>query len=283
MRNTLDLRQQRRRRAQRLLGFIACVLLGATLGVAHNRTVARGRTDPAVSTVRTITAPLVTGSSTTRRWASRQLGWLVRGRSMDAEVRRLRAENARLMAENAALREADINVQRLRTELGFAQQLPPKHVAADIISLRPSPSFETLIIDRGSRSGIRLRSIVVAPAGLVGQVYDVAPTTSAVLLLTDSNSAVGAMVQRAESRAIGVCKGNGSPILSLAYLNQDADVRAGDAIISSGLGGLNGVYPKGLGIGTVLVVTNDASGAGRNVRVKPAVDVSRLEEVYVLR
>ncbi|MGC8668517.1 MAG: rod shape-determining protein MreC [Chthonomonadales bacterium] len=239
--------------------------------------------DPFTSAIRTGTAPFVEGAYSIRRWFSRQLGWIFHGRTLDAEVQRLRAENARLTAENARLREAEITARRLRSQLGFVQQLPHSHVAADVIALFPNPNFRTLVINRGSRAGVRVHSVVVAPEGLVGQVYDVAPTTSAVLLLTDAASAVGARVQRPTSRAVGVCKGNGTDLLTLAYLPQDADVRIGDTIISSGLGGSGGVYPAGLVIGTVASVSTNIAGAERIVKVKPAVDASRLEEVYVIK
>lgn len=249
----------------------------------HDRWARRHRADPVTSAVRTGTAPFVEGARFVRGWFSRQVGWIIHGRTLDAEVQRLRLENARLIAENARLREAEITAKRLRSQLGFVQQLPRGHVAADVIALFPNPNFRTLVINRGSRAGIRVHSVVVAPDGLVGQVYDVAPSTSAVLLLTDAASAVGARVQRAASRAVGVCKGNGTDLLTIAYLPQDADVRPGDTVITSGLGGQGGVYPPGLVIGTVTSVGSDTAGAERVVRVKPAVDVSRLEEVYVLK
>lgn len=283
MRSLNEMRQERRRRARRYAGAIVCVLLGATLGVLHDRSSRHSHADPVTSAIRTGTAPFVEGAHSLRRWFGRQVGWIIHGRTLDAEMQRLKAENERLIAENARLREAEITARRLRSQLGFVQQLPPSHVAADVIALFPNPNFRTLIINRGSRAGIRLHSVVVAPQGLVGQVYDVAATTSAVLLLTDAASAVGARVQRPESRAVGVCKGNGSDLLTLAYLPRDADVRLGDTIISSGLGGTEGVYPKGLVIGTVVRVGEDASGAERIVKVKPAVDAYRLEEVYVLK
>jgi rod shape-determining protein MreC len=152
-----------------------------------------------------------------------------------------------------------------------------------VLSFRPNINFDTLVISRGSRDGVKLNSVVVAPAGVVGHVYDVGLTTSAVLLLTDSYSAVGAMVQRPQSRAIGVCKGSREPLVSMLYLARDADVKVGDIIVTSGRGGDRGIYPSGLPIGTVVEVQNDASGSTRHVSVKPAVDASKLEEVYVLR
>lgn len=69
----------------------------------------------------------------------------------------------------------------------------------------------------------------------------------------------------------------------MAYLDRHADVRLGDTIVTSGLGGKGGVYPKGVRIGTVTRVADDESGATRQVTVRPLVDFGRLEEVYVVR
>jgi rod shape-determining protein MreC len=276
------LREARKNRSRRYVTIAVCIVLGIAIGILHSRTAATGRTDPVTSAVRTVTAPIVQGVSGIGGWFGRQFGWIFRGRSLEAENRRLVAENDRLRGLAASHQESDIELLRLRSQLGFVEALPPARIAAGIVSLRPDQNFETMVVGRGSRSGVHAHSIVLALPGLVGQVYDVAPTTSAVLLLTDSSSSVGAMVQRPESRATGICKGTGTDLLSLLYLKRDADVRPGDAIISSGLGGDKGVFPKGLLIGTVASVTNEASGASRRVRVKPAVDFGRLEEVYIL-
>ena len=226
--------------------------------------------------------PPVQASGGFGRWFGRQTGWLMHGRTEDAENRRLTEENARLREENARLKEFEAEALRLRAQAGLPAPPAVRKVAADVISIRPVSGLETLVINRGSRSGLHVHSVVVCAQGLVGQIVDVAPTSAIVQLLTEANSAAGARVQRPESRAIGICKGDGSPLINLAYLNQDADIKVGDTIVSSGLGGEKGVYPKGLVIGRALTVVPDASGSTKNVKVKPAVEFSRLEEVYVL-
>lgn len=276
------LRRERESSRRKFLVALTCIALGIAIGIWHNRQVARGRSDIVTATVRTVTAPFVSALDGTSRWFSGQFGWLLHGRSPAAENRRLRDENGRLREANARLMEAEITAQRLRAHLGFESRPPPNKIAADIVSLRPNANFETMVINRGTRDGVRVNSVVVSPKGVVGHVSGVAPTTADVLLITDSMSAVGSMVQRPESRAQGVCRGNGSPVLTMAYVDGAADVKAGDVIISSGMGGSNGVFPKGLPVGTVARVSNDASGSTKRVTVKPAVDMDRLEEVYVL-
>lgn len=277
------LRNERNNRRGQLLPVLVCIIIGVSLGILHNRATQRGKSDPVVSVIRTVTRPFVGAAVGTERWFSRQVGWLFHGRTLARDNRLLIQQNQSLREEVARLQEADIDAARLRKQLGFQALTPHGKIAADIISMHPNPNFETMVISRGSRDGIKQDSVVVSPLGLIGHIYDVAPTSSSVLLLTDSNSAVGAMVQRSQSRSTGVCKGNGSGVLSMAYLPRDADVLVGDQIVSSGLGGKMGIYPKGLVIGVVSNVTADPSGAGRRVYVRPSVDFDRLEEVYILQ
>ena len=275
--------QKPARRHSRHLGIAICLALGMTLGAWHNRAAANGRIDVVTSSVRTLTSPFILLTSNVGRWIGRQVGWIFHGKSTDSELRRLQRENVQLKEEVARLREAEITAARLRSQLGFASSVSPKKLPADVVAFRPIEGIDTVVIGRGSGSKVRIHDVVVTPTGLVGQVMDVAPTTASAILLTHPESSVGAMVQRAESRAVGICKGNGTELLSLAYLSQTADVKVGDTIVSSGLGAEYGVYPKGIVIGTVVTVAPDASGSSKFVQVKPAVDFTRMEEVYVLK
>lgn len=267
----------------RIVGVLVAVVLGTALGVWHNRRERAGLTDPVTAAVGVVTTPIVRGMVSAKRWVSRQTGWLVRGRFADEENRRLREEVRRLREENAALQEAAATAQRLRKQLGFPQTPPAPKLAADVIAYRPDPMFDTMVIARGARDGVRVGSVVLAPEGLVGSVYAVGPTSASVMLLTDTNAAVGAMVRRPESRATGVARGEGDGTMALLYVPRDADVRVGDAITSSGLGGNEGIYPKGLPIGTVIAVGDPGASATRPIRIRPFAPFGRLEEVYVLR
>ena len=268
---------------RRLIAILLCLAIGITLGVWHNFQTSHGRSDFVTNSVRTITSPFANALSSTGGWIRSQFGWIFAGRGLVAENSRLRAENGQLKEQTNAYTEALITNARLRKQLGFATDPKQPRLAAEVVSRHPFPKFETIIISRGSRDGVDLHNVVVSAEGIIGQVYDVAPTTSAVLLITDSGAAVGAMVQRAESRAVGVVKGNGSPLLNLNYLPKDADVKVGDQIITSGMGGPLGIFPKGIVIGSVTQVKVDASGSDRIITVKPAVALDHLEEVFILR
>lgn len=264
--------------ARRYWAALSFLLLGVVLGVWHNRATVGGRQDPAVGFVRGVLATPVGWVNGISRWCGRQTGWLFHGRAAEAENRQLKERVAQLEGENAALKEAQVNLDRLRDDLGFARSNKPRLLAADITARKTDPKFDTLIINRGSRDGVRINSMVRTRNGLVGRVFEVTPGTASVLMLTDQKCGVGARVQRAASRAVGVCEGNNSSRLEMKYLPGDADIKPGDLIVTSGMGGL---FPAGQGIGTVESVKADENNVGKTAVIRPFVEFDRLEEVYV--
>lgn len=136
----------------------------------------------------------------------------------------------------------------------------------------------SLVVSRGSADGIVAHQPVTSPAGLVGQIIDVAPHVSRVLEINDPDSRVSCLLQR--TRQPGILAGSVFGGLWLQWLPPDADVQIGDRVITSGLGP---VYPKGLSVGTVEAVEPDPSGVFKQALVKPATALDRLEEVIILR
>jgi rod shape-determining protein MreC len=136
-------------------------------------------------------------------------------------------------------------------------------------------------INIGLQDGVRPNMPLVTPNGLVGHVTEVFSSTSKVKLLVDSTSAAAAMVQRPQSRAVGIIEGLTAPTtgLRLKNLTRDADIIKGDKVMTSGFGG---IYPKGLLIGEVADVADDDGGLLKHAIIKPAVDYDRLEEVFVV-
>lgn len=274
------MRSEKTPSARRYWAALIFLLVGTLAGAWHNRQVDHGKSDVVVGAVRGVVAPPASALGKVSRWCGEQTGWLFRGRALAEENRRLRERVTTLEGENTALREAQINYDRLRDDLGFVHSQARKLLAADVIARRPDPKFDTLVISRGSRDGVQPYSVVVTRAGLVGRVFEVTPGTASVLMLTDQNSGVGARVQRASSRAVGICKGDNSAQLSLGDLANDADIKVGDVVVTSGLGG---IYPAGLLIGTVKEVKAEEGTLGKAAHLRPAVDFSRLEQVYVLK
>jgi rod shape-determining protein MreC len=118
---------------------------------------------------------------------------------------------------------------------------------------------------------------VLGSAGVVGQIVRVSANSSRVLLLTDHSSGIASTIQR--SRARGVVKGRGEGLCSLEFAIREEDVKVGDQVVTSGIGG---IFPKGLPIGEVTMVKRGEYGVFQNITIRPAVDILHLEEVLVV-
>ncbi len=224
--------------------------------------------------------------------ASNSVGrWLTSGVTTVREFSGLRSQNQRLQTlvdtltiDNLRLTEVEGENERLRSLLHF-QQLNPTYdfrggqLIARVTSEGPSNYLHTIAIDLGSDHGIKAGMPVVTERGLVGRIYQVGPTTSTVLLITDPSSGVDALIQRDSSRAVGVVNGQagGDPIMQ--YIPQDSDVVEGDLVITSGLGG---AFPKDLIIGQVVQVRKRDYEMFQQAVVRPTVNFDRLEVVLVI-
>lgn len=188
----------------------------------------------------------------------------------------LRAENERLRAELDQAREKIAELPRLRRLLEMRESLAPRSVGASVITSRIGGQAHTVLVGVGTDRGVRPDLPVVAWGGVVGRVVSATPDYAKVRLLTDPNSGIAGIVQR--SRAEGMILGRGVDLMDMAYVPQYADVLVGDRIVTSGL---DGVFPKGIGIGTVVEV-GPGVGASKSIQVRPDVGTQSLEEVLVL-
>ena len=152
------------------------------------------------------------------------------------------------------------------------------YTAARIIARDPSPWFQTIMIDKGLEDGLRKGSPAMVSEGIVGQVIEVSGNFSRILLITDRNSAVDALIQN--SRVRGMVKGNNEDNCSFVYTLRKDEVKEGETVISSGL---DQVFPKGLMIGRVLKVTKDQSHLFQDITIETSVDFEKIEEVLVLK
>ncbi len=173
--------------------------------------------------------------------------------------------------------EIDLANSRLRDLLNFQKAPTNKVVAAEVIGKDPSGWFKTVIIDKGKSDGLQKGLPVVLPTGIVGQVIETAGHYSKVMLVTDRNSAVDALVQR--SRARGIIKGESADQCRFEFVLRKHDVQIDDTVIASGL---DGVYPKGLRIGRVADISQRNSDIFYEITVAPFVDYEKLEEVLVI-
>ena len=172
--------------------------------------------------------------------------------------------------------QADEN-KRLRDLLVFRKKFEHTMLPAEIIGRDPSGWFKTILVDKGSNDGIAKDTGVITPDGVVGRVIEVGLNSAKVLLLSDVNCYVDAVVKR--TRTHGMVVGRGENMCTLAYMLKTEDVALGDIIISSGI---NTIYPRGIIIGTVTKINRDRSGFFLSIEVQPAVDFSKLHEVLIV-
>jgi len=194
-----------------------------------------------------------------------------------SELAALQKTAAEQQHENQLLQESALENRRLRELLGFKKKLPYHFIPAEIIGRDPSSWFRTLLIDKGTDTGIRRGAAVMTARGIVGKVIATQKTTAKVLLIIDSNSALDILVQR--SRAKGIIEGRTEELCELRFVSKTEDIQNGDVIVTSGL---DEIIPKGLVVGAVVNVVKNSPGFFQLVEVRPAVDFSKLEEVLVV-
>lgn len=216
---------------------------------------------------------------------SPEQGW--RAISDSFQTRRaLRAENAQLRAElrdaqlatmrQAALEQENAQLRNLRASL---PPLISHWQLAQIIDVQTDPLRERLVIDKGAREGVRADQAVVDSHGILGQVERVGPFSAEVILVTDPEGAIPVQVLRNGLRTIAVGGGTDGEIV-LPYLASNADIKSGDLLVTSGLGG---VFPAGFPVGRVMGVRRDSSQLPAQVRAQPVADIERDREVALLQ
>jgi rod shape-determining protein MreC len=267
------------RRIRLPLIFAALVLLTTFFMIGDQRTPRGGARDApwplsalleaAVPVQRALRWP----AERTREVWSRYLALVAVGEENDA----LRSQLASLEEENLQLREALVasgNLERIvAMRRGFDIPLMP----GEVIGQDVSQWFRSLLIDRGRDEGVASGMPVISDQGLVGLVTATSSSGARTMLLVDRRAAVDAVVER--SRALGIVRGTGGAALELTFMQRGDDVREGDLLVTSGIGG---VYPKGLRIGTVRSVRKEPRALVHTARVEPAVDFGRVEQVFVM-
>jgi len=197
-------------------------------------------------------------------------------RGVRAENRELKQEIENMRLEEVRLSEDAEQAHRLQKLLAFKEQVIGKPVAAQVIGTSGSDLSQCIYIDKGSDDGIKPDMAVITADGIVGKVLHAYPTTAQILMINDQTSGVGAMLEK--SRLQGVLKGTPDGSIVLERVMSDEKVSPGDTVISSGG---DQIFPKGLPVGTVTKVS-PGHEMFLNIQVKPAADLSRLEEVLVV-
>ncbi len=214
----------------------------------------------------------------------------ISGKTGDSLVPRsvLLKENSALTHTNDQLRILSIQAaesirenNRLRQLLGWQQKSQWKLKLANVVTRDPANWWRTIEIDLGTRNGLSNNLPVLSPDGyLIGRIASVSSARAQIVLIGDPNCKVAALVQ--ETRDMGVLNAGGpfdGSFVTMSYLPSGANLKSGQNVVTSGLGG---IFPKGIPIGTIVDVQQVEYGLYTEARVKPAAKLSELEEVWVV-
>ncbi len=249
-------------------------------------------TDSVKAGLRRALAPYLHLGSASARGAGGFFGRLGRLTEPAAARERLEAEVRRLQFEAARIPTLERENAELRAALGFVRRPDLTLIPGEVIARGDVTGWwQTVRLNKGRVDGVATNLAVVTMDGVVGRTIEVTPVTCEVLLLSDENSRVSAQIQRTGSFGVicglGVSLG-GTPSLSMLaapalprmdYLPKDADLVAGDEVVTTGLGG---VFPAGLRIGRVTRLYPDESGLFQHADIAPAADLGRLSVLYVV-
>ncbi len=214
---------------------------------------------------------------------------------MEAEAGHLAVPRSKLVRQNEtllhqnqelrlqAMRSQDIQREnsRLRALLGWESRQPWKLKLARVVLREPSNWWRSVEIDAGSRDGIKKNMPVLTTQGLVGRIASVSFLRSQVVLLGDSDCRVSARVENksGETGIIGASSPLNSEIVEMSYLSGTTDLKPGQPVVTSGLGG---VFPEGIPIGKVIDSQPVDFGVASVARVRLAADLSGLDEVWIV-
>jgi rod shape-determining protein MreC len=198
----------------------------------------------------------------------------------------LRAENEQLKAHERELelqlmREAALEQENAELRGLRASMLPSlikSSILAEIISVETDPLRQRIVINKGARDGVSLNQAVVDGTGILGQVSRLGPWSAEIILVTDPEHAIPVEITRNSLRSIAVGSGNSGELL-LPYLAVNSDVKSGDLLVSSGLGG---VFPAGLPVARISGVRRESNQLLAQVRAQPLASIERDREVILL-
>lgn len=231
-----------------------------------------------------------------RRWAAAAItpferaahatGYTFRhGWSNYIDLRHVRQQNyelqqqlTQLRIQQAALAEDAIQGRRLQALLGFREKYVVSTLAAQVIGSSGTDQSHVLTIDKGSNDGLRPDMAVVTPDGIVGKLRDVFPSTAQVLEIDDQTSGAGVVLESTRMRAI--LRGTIAGRVEINNLTADSRIKPGEKVLTSGG---DQIFPRGLPVGTIESIAPDPDHQPYTaITVKPAVNLSRVEEVLII-
>jgi len=199
-------------------------------------------------------------------------------RELEAANARLHDEQVLLLARLQQFDSLEEENRRLRQMLGSATRVGERALAAELIEVSTEPFSRRILIARGERDGVYVTQPVIDAHGIMGQVTQVFGAQSRVTLITDPGHAVPVLVNRNGLRALVF--GNGNPdSVKVPYLTATADIKEGDLLVSSGMGG---TFPAGYPVAMVTKIVNDPDEAFLDVAARPVAQLNHSKQVLLV-
>ncbi|MFI3250510.1 MAG: rod shape-determining protein MreC [Eubacteriales bacterium] len=265
-------------------GILLIISVLLTLIIAGGSVIMSGSVDPISNAIGVVATPFRNLTATITNWGEEFYDFLIHYEEMEHKVEELEIQVAEMEEElrigsdairqNELLREL-LNLQGRRRDFVFE--------SAKVTS-RSFASWESRItLDKGESAGLAVDQCVVTETGhLVGVITQVGENFSVLSTVVSTDISMGAMVSRTNSP--GVLEGEFSlmnqGLISLGYLPEEAQLVAGDQVVTSGMGN---IYPSGLMVGRIISVEQEPSGLSRYAVVEPEVDLNELYEVFVIK
>ena len=269
-------------RNNHIMLLLAAAVLSLLVGVGSR--LLPGRADPVSAAAGAAAGPVRGAVNTVLNWVEALYGNLFRYQDMEGELADLRRQMAGLEEEVRRGREATRENEQLRKLLDLRESRRDFVFESARVTARGAQGWDsTLTLSKGTSAGVAVNNCVITETGaLVGVVSQVGPNWATVDTVISPDIELGGQVTRANTAGIvdGELSLMQKGLVRLTYLPLDTDVTEGDEVVTSGLGE---VFPSGLVVGTVEQVSPDASGLSSSALVRPAVDLSRLIEVFIIK
>lgn len=229
----------------------------------------------------TAAAPVQTTVTTAGNTGTGFFSSIAAWRTAVTENEQLRQRVGELETELAQKQNLTLENESLKSQLDLKNRSQYKIVTAEIIGRDPSAWFDTMIINRGSNSGIELNMPVVTASGVVGRIVASNPFTSQVALITDDKSAVAGVVgELSNTNELGSIHGtSNNDLLEMRYVSGQEKIEIGTPILTTGQ---DKIYPAGLKIGEVVEVKTGSTTTPHLILVKPSAPPGALKQVSVL-
>jgi len=193
----------------------------------------------------------------------------------NSELKNEQTRNAQALQQGQFLAAENAHLRQL---LAASERLPVKSVLSEMLYDTRDPFTRKIVLNRGSQHGVALGQPVIDDTGVVGQVTRLYPFTSEVTLLTDRDQAISVQVVRSGVRSVAYGRGQ-SGVLELRFIATNADIKKGDTLVTSGL---DGVYPAGLAVASVLSVEHKSADAFARIVCQPAAGIDRHQQFLIL-